>query len=158
MTNDKSLTTSSNCFPIISSVGNVGKIRLIRLMNIVRKINHELAIAGQITLDQLQEIADEGYKSVLNLRLPDEIGLLADEQEKTELLGLDYVNLPTKPEDINHQGTLQIYQTIAELPKPILIHCDNSIRSAAIVLLYIAIKQGITFENALEKIISLGLI
>ncbi|MFW9262061.1 beta-lactamase hydrolase domain-containing protein [Nostoc sp. CALU 546] len=127
-------------------------------MNIVRKINDELAIAGQITLDQLKQIADEGYKSVLNLRLPDETGLLVDEQEKTELLGLYYVNLPTKSEDINHQATLQIYQTIIELPKPILIHCDNSIRSAAIVLLYIAIKQGITFEKALEKIISLGLI
>ncbi|MHC0061682.1 beta-lactamase hydrolase domain-containing protein [Nostoc sp. UIC 10890] len=127
-------------------------------MNIVRKINDELAIAGQITLDQLKQIADEGYKSVLNLRLPDETGLLVDEQEKTELLGLYYVNLPTKSEDINNQDTLQIYQTIIELPKPILIHCDNSIRSAAIVLLYIAIKQGITFEKALEKIISLGLI
>ncbi|MEH2306046.1 beta-lactamase hydrolase domain-containing protein [Nostoc sp.] len=127
-------------------------------MNIVRKINDQLAIAGQITLDQLKQIADEGYKSVLNLRLPDETGLLADEQKKTEFLGLYYVNFPTKTEDINHQSMLQIYQTIAELPKPTLIHCDNSIRSAAIVLLYIAIKQGITFEKALQKVITLGLI
>ncbi|ODG97567.1 hypothetical protein A4S05_12765 [Nostoc sp. KVJ20] len=127
-------------------------------MNIVRKINDELAIAGQITLEQLKKIADEGYKSVLNLRLPDETGLLADEQDKTELLGLYYLNLPTKTDDINHQNTLKIYQTITELPKPILIHCDNSIRSAAIVLLYIAMKQGITFEKAIEKIINLGLI
>ncbi|MBC1299136.1 hypothetical protein GNF11_30380, partial [Nostoc sp. UCD122] len=125
-------------------------------MNIVRKINDQLAIAGQITLDQLKQIADEGYKSVLNLRLPDEAGLLADEQQKTEFLGLYYVNFPTKNEDINHQSMLQIYQAIAELPKPTLIHCDNSIRSAAIVLLYIAIKQGITFEKALQKVITLG--
>ncbi len=69
-----------------------------------------------------------------------------------------YVSFPTKPEDINHQGTLQIYKTITELPKPILIHCDNSIRSAAIALLYICIRQGITFEKALQKIITLGLI
>lgn len=131
---------------------------LIQLMNIVRKINDELAIAGQITLDQLQQIADEGYKSVLNLRLPDETGLLANEQEKTELLGLYYVNLQTKSEDINHQGMLQIYQTITELPKPTLIHCDNSIRSAAIVFLYIALKQGIGFEKALQKVINIGLI
>jgi uncharacterized protein (TIGR01244 family) len=127
-------------------------------MNIVRKINDQLAIAGQITPDQLKQIADEGYKSVLNLRLPDETGLLADEQEKTEFFGLYYVNFPTKTEDINHQGMPQIYQTIAELPKPTLIHCDNSIRSAAIVLLYIAIKQGVTFEKALQKVITLGLI
>ncbi|MEH1922866.1 MULTISPECIES: beta-lactamase hydrolase domain-containing protein [unclassified Nostoc] len=127
-------------------------------MNIVRKINDELAIAGQITLDQLQEIGDEGYRSVVNLRLPDETGLVANEQEKTELLGLYYVNFPTRPEDINHQSTLQIYQTITELPKPILIHCDNSIRSAAIALLYIALKQGMAFEKALQKVINIGLI
>ena len=131
---------------------------LIRLMNIIREINDELAIAGQIKLDQLQQIANGGYKSVLNLRLPDETGLLANEQEKTELLGLYYVNFPTKSEDINHQGMLQIYQVINKLPKPTLIHCDNSIRSAAIVFLYIALKQGISFEKALQKIINIGLI
>ncbi|MHC5766885.1 MAG: protein tyrosine phosphatase family protein [Nostoc sp.] len=127
-------------------------------MNIVRKINDELSIAGQITLNQLQQIADEGYKSVLNLRLANETGLLANEQEKTELLGLYYVNLQTQAENINHQGMSEIYQLITKLPKPTLIHCDNSIRSAAIVFLYIAIKQGIGFEKALQKVISLGLI
>jgi uncharacterized protein (TIGR01244 family) len=127
-------------------------------MNIVRKINDELAIAGQITLDQLKQITDEGYKSVLNLRLSDETGFLPNEQEKSELLGLYYLNLAFKTEDINYQNMLQIFKIIAELPKPILIHCDNSIRSATIVLLYIAMKQGIVFEKALEKVINLGLI
>lgn len=131
---------------------------LIRLMNIIREINDELAIAGQITLDQLKQIADEGYKSVLNLCLPDETGLLANEQEKTEFLGLYYLNFPIKSQDIHYQNMLQMYQIIIELPKPILIHCDNSIRSATIVLLYISIKQGITFEKALQKVITLGLI
>ncbi|MBC1239488.1 beta-lactamase hydrolase domain-containing protein [Nostoc sp. 2RC] len=127
-------------------------------MNIVRKINDELAIAGQITLVQLKQIADEGYKSVVNLRLPDETGLLANEKEKTELLGLYYLNLPFKAQDINDVVTLEIFQRIAELPKPMLIHCDNSIRSATIVLLYIALKQGIAFDKALQKVINLGLI
>lgn len=94
----------------------------------------------------------------MNLRLADETGILANEQEKTELLGLYYLNFPTKCEDINHQSTLQIYQTITELPKPTLIYCDNLIRSAAIVFLHIALQQGIGFEKALQKIINLGLI
>ncbi|MBN3962628.1 hypothetical protein [Nostoc sp. NMS8] len=68
------------------------------------------------------------------------------------------MSIPTRPEDINYQSTLQIYQTITELPKPILIHCDNSIRSAAITLLYIALKQGMAFEKALQKVINFGLI
>ncbi|MDZ8189952.1 MAG: sulfur transferase domain-containing protein [Nostoc sp. ChiSLP02] len=127
-------------------------------MNIVRKINAELAIAGQITLVQLQELADEGYKSVINLRLAEETGFLLDEKEKAELLQLYYINLPFKTENITYQNTLKIFQAIVELPKPTLIHCDNSIRSAIIVLLYIALKQGIQFEQALQKVIQLGLI
>ncbi|MBW4645613.1 MAG: hypothetical protein KME23_21940 [Goleter apudmare HA4340-LM2] len=127
-------------------------------MNTVRKINDQLAIAGQITLEQLQQIADEGYKSVLNLRSSDETGCLEYEQEKTEFLELRYINLPIKAEGINHQAVLLVSQAINELPKPILIHCDNSIRSAAIVLIYIATKQGITFDNALQQTINLGLL
>jgi len=124
----------------------------------VRKINNELAIAGQITLDQLEKLADEGYKSVLNLRSPDENSLLEHEQEKVQSLGLDYINFPTNLEEINHQAALNIFQIINQLSKPILIHCDDSIRSAAIVLLYIATKQGIDFEQALQQTINLGLI
>lgn len=124
----------------------------------VRKINDELAIAGQITSEQLKQLADDGYKSVLNLRSPDEQGLMENEQEKVEFFGLQYINFPTNIEEINHQSTLNIFQTINQLSKPTLIHCDDSIRSAAIVLLYIATKQGIAFEQALQQTINLGLI
>jgi len=127
-------------------------------MSTIRKINNELAIAGQITPEQFQQIADDGYKSVLNLRSSDENDLLDDEKDKVEFLGLFYVSLPIKAEEINHQAALQVFKIIAELPKPILIHCDNSTRSAAIVLLYIATKQGITFEKAFQQTIKLGLL
>ncbi|MBH8562912.1 hypothetical protein I8748_12090 [Nostoc sp. CENA67] len=127
-------------------------------MNIIREINDELAIAGQITPEQLQEIADDGYKSVLNLRLQNELGILDREQEKIELLGLKYINFPIQIEEINYQLASQVFQIITQLPKPTLIHCDNSMRSAAIVLLYISTKQGITFENAFQKTIKLGLV
>ncbi|BAY72082.1 beta-lactamase hydrolase domain-containing protein [Anabaena sp. FACHB-709] len=127
-------------------------------MDTVRKINNELAIAGQITPIQFQKITEDGYKSVLNLRSPDEKGLLDNEQDKLEFLGLRYINFPMKFEEINNLTTLQILQTINELPKPLLIHCDNSIRSSVLALLYVATKQGITFEKALELSSNLGLI
>ncbi|MBD2690891.1 beta-lactamase hydrolase domain-containing protein [Anabaena catenula] len=127
-------------------------------MNIVRKINQELAISGQITQYQLNQIAEEGYKSVLNLCFADEKCWWEDEQKNTEFLGLCYVNVPTKLESLNHQAALRVFQIIRELPKPMLIHCDISIRSAAIVLLYIATKQGIDFEQAWQQTIKLCLL
>ncbi len=81
----------------------------------------DLAIAGQITLDQLQQIADDDYKSVLNLHWQHKKSLLVNEKEKTEFLGLRYVNFPIKAKHINHQAMLWILKTITELPKQTLI-------------------------------------
>ncbi len=39
-------------------------------MKTISKINDELAIARQVTPEQLQQIAQSGFKSVLNLRSP----------------------------------------------------------------------------------------
>lgn len=128
------------------------------MRNIIRKINDELAISGQITLDQLAEIATEGYRTVVNLRLPDETGFVESEQSKTECLGLYYIHIPLKSAEINHQVALHLFEQIAAIPKPALIHCDNAIRSAAIVLMYIAAKQGIAFEKSFQQVNSLGLL
>ncbi|MEY3256806.1 MAG: hypothetical protein RLZZ29_1941 [Cyanobacteriota bacterium] len=127
-------------------------------INIVRKINQDLAISGQIRPDQLQQLADDGYKSVLNLCFADEPSFWHNEQEKSQLLGLSYVNLPTKIENLTHPSANQIFQIIKEIPKPLLIHCDNSKRSAAIVLLYISTKQGIAFDQVWQKTINLDLL
>jgi hypothetical protein len=66
---------------------------------------------------------------------------------------LYYVNLPTKIENLIHQTAKQVFQIIDELPKLLLIHCDNSKRSAAIVLLYFSTKQGIAFEQVWNKLL-----
>ncbi|MGM3307778.1 fused DSP-PTPase phosphatase/NAD kinase-like protein [Anabaena sp. WFMT] len=127
-------------------------------MNVVRKINQELTICGQITPEQLQTLADDGYKSILNLRFADEQNSWNNEQEKTELLGLCYVNFPIKIENFHHQYAIEVFHVISELPKPLLIHCDNSKRSVVIVLLYISTKQGIDFEQAWQQAINLDLL
>lgn len=120
-------------------------------MQPVRKINDELAIAGQITPDQLAQLAQEGYCSVLNLRLPNETGLLQEESQKVEYLSLDYINLPLKADNLSWDMVAPILQTLDILPKPVLIHCDNALRAAAIALLYIAVKQGVEWDRAIAQ-------
>lgn len=120
-------------------------------MQPVRKINDEMAIAGQITPDQLAQLAQEGYSSVLNLRLPNETGLLSEESQKVQYLSLNYVNLPLKADNLNWELTAPILQALDTLPKPVLIHCDNALRAAAIALLYIAVRQGIEWDRAIAQ-------
>jgi len=75
-------------------------------MEAIRKINDELTIAGQVTPEQLQQVAQEGFKSVLNPRSPDE-GFLSNEQQQAEALGLYYVNIPVNFEAINDEIAAQ---------------------------------------------------
>lgn len=126
-------------------------------METIRKINDDLAISGQITIEQLPQIAEDGFKSILNLRSTDEPGVLLDEESKAEQLGLDYTNLPFKVETVSDETIIRVLQQIHRLPKPVLVHCDNAIRAAAISLMYISTRQGATLEEAFSQANRLGL-
>lgn len=126
-------------------------------MNLTRKINNELTIAGQIPLESIQQLAEEGYKTILNLRSPDEPEFLTDEQKKVEHLGLCYVNIPTQVEVISLESITEILQQITVLPKPILLHCDTGMRAAAVAFMQVALKQGIAPERAFDQAIQFGL-
>jgi uncharacterized protein (TIGR01244 family) len=126
-------------------------------MDTVRQITTELAIAGQITLDEIQQLAEAGYRSVVNLRSPHEIGFLDAEQQKIECLGLSYINASIS-KDLNLDDMLFVIQKLNALPKPMLVHCDSGIRSSVIVLMQLAISQGIRAEDAFQRVVELGLL
>lgn len=126
-------------------------------MNPIKKINQELAIAGQISIEQLQQLADEGYRTILNLRSPDEIGFSKNEAQKTEYLGLRYLNIPTHGAVMNPEMVLVVLKQMADLPKPILLHCDTGMRAAAIAFMDIALKQGINPDQAFQQATQFGL-
>lgn len=126
-------------------------------MQTIRKINDELAIAGQVTSKQLQQIAQSEFKSVLNLRSPDEEGFLISEQQQAESLGLYYVNIPVKVSAINDEIANRVFKQINELPKPTLVHCSSATRAAAMVLMYIATRQGVSLKQAFKQAEQLGL-
>jgi uncharacterized protein (TIGR01244 family) len=121
------------------------------------QITDELAVAGQVTFDDLQRLVEQGYQSVVNLRLPNEIGLLNNEQQKAEYLGLCYINIPVQIKNLTLDDVHTVIQQLDILPKPMVVHCDSGIRSSIIVLLQIAIGQGMKAEDALQRVAKLGL-
>lgn len=126
-------------------------------METVRKINDELAIAGQLTCDDLKQIALEGFQSVLNLRSPTEEGFLTDEQPLAEVLGLAYMNAPLTADAIDDALANRVLQLIDYLPKPILIHCSSGMRAAAMALMHVATRQGMTLDRAFGQARRMGL-
>ncbi|HIK17598.1 MAG TPA: hypothetical protein IGS53_20215 [Leptolyngbyaceae cyanobacterium M33_DOE_097] len=127
-------------------------------MSTVRQITNEVAIAGQVTLDDLQQLLEAGYRTIVNLRSPYEPGFLEDEQAKVERLSLTYISMPIQAANLSCDNILPVIQQLLALPKPMLIHCDNGIRASVIVLMQIAIEQGINAEAAFQKVKELGLL
>ena len=121
-------------------------------MENVKKINQNLAVATeQLTTQQLQQAANEGYRSILNLRSSEEEGFLEDEGEQAKAAGLNYVNVSVKPDNINEDLADRVLQQIDSLPKPLLAHCKSGLRSGAFSLMYLAIKEGMSAEEAMDK-------
>jgi uncharacterized protein (TIGR01244 family) len=124
---------------------------------IIRKINNDLAIAGQVTSTQLQQIALEGYRSVVNLRSPDETDFPNTEQQEVESLGLEYFNIPVRLEGIDRNVALQVLEQIDASAKPALVHCHRATIAAAMALIHVAVHQGISLEQAFQQAAGLGL-
>ncbi|MEH1968741.1 beta-lactamase hydrolase domain-containing protein [Nostoc sp.] len=126
-------------------------------MSNTKKVSDDLSTAGQLTSEELKQAAQEGFKSVLNLRSPDEAGFVSDEQQQAEAVGLQYANVPLKPSEPNQELTKLAIQEIENLPKPILIHCAAGARAGGIALIANAISEGLTYEKISQKAQELGL-
>ncbi|MBV6623004.1 MAG: protein tyrosine phosphatase family protein [Rivularia sp. (in: Bacteria)] len=125
-------------------------------MENIKKINNDIAVSGQVTTQQLQQAAFAGFKSVLNLRAPDENSLMKDEQKQVENAGLNYTNIPVKVEKIDDELIDQILEKIDQLPKPLLIHCASGMRAGAMALMNIAIHEEMTTQEAFQTAQKLG--
>lgn len=122
------------------------------LMNDTIQLSDQLTVATtQLNPEQLQALAGAGYRSVLNLRSPSEPGFSTEEQQQVEAAGLQYLNIPVDPAQITDPLTDKILTQMEQLAKPILLHCSSGIRSGAMALIYVAIQQGMSVDQAMAK-------
>ena len=120
------------------------------------KLSEDVTVAGQVTGEDVRQVAREGFRSVLNLRAPEEEGVLSDEQEQSESAGLTYVNIPVRKQEINDAAATRILAAIDDLPKPALVHCGTGMRAGAMAFMHRATRQGLSAEEAMTRAHRLG--
>lgn len=125
--------------------------------NEFKPVSDSLSITGQVTPEQLQQAAQQGFKSVLNLRSANEAGVLSDEQQKAEAAGLEYANVPLNSSEATTQGIANALQQLENLSKPVLVHCGAAQRAGGIALIATALDEGLTIDQITEKANELGL-
>jgi uncharacterized protein (TIGR01244 family) len=121
-------------------------------------IDERVATGGQPTDAAFAKLAENGYRSVLNLRTASEGVDLKHEQEVVEKAGMRYVSVPfvssaPKPEQVD-----EFIKAVKDKNnQPMLIHCGSANRVGALWMIYRVVDQGWPEEKALEEATKIGL-
>ncbi len=108
---------------------------------------------GQPTPGDLARLADDGVRTVINLRAPDE-AVEFDEAAEAARLGLRYVTIPIADAgDLERARVVEFGRELdaAREAGGVLIHCASSNRVGAMVALDEAINRGGPLDAALER-------
>ena len=121
------------------------------------QVNPQFCTGGQPRIEHFEKLKADGVKAVLNLRQPTEHR--ADEEQATVAkAGLKYFNIPvvyTSPTDAHVDEFLRITDDPAN--RPMFIHCTAAIRVGAFWMIRRVLRDGMTFEAALEEAAKVGL-
>jgi protein tyrosine phosphatase (PTP) superfamily phosphohydrolase (DUF442 family) len=118
-----------------------------------KQVSDLLACAGQPREGQLQSIADDGYKVVINLGLADSKYALADEAASVAKLGLTYHHLPIIFDDPQLSELIDFIRLMNEYShQKTLVHCAANYRASAFTGLYL-FSADILNQNEMQDFI-----
>lgn len=111
------------------------------------------------TAGRVEELAREGFRSVVNLRAPGEQGEILSPSEEGEIArrhGLEYVRIPVTPQDMNEATAERFKREVSRLPSPVAIHCASGKRAGLFTFLHVARTEGLSGEEAVAKAEAMG--
>ena len=124
------------------------------------KVSDEITTAGQPSKEGIKKLPQEGFKSVVNLCASGEEDQPLSPEKEGKLvreLGMKYLNIPiSTQEGIKPEQVDRFRKEIEFLPAPVFVHCSKGKRAGAFTMMYMAIKEGMTGEEAIQKAMSLG--
>ena len=118
------------------------------------KISERVTVGPQPDEARLQQLARDGFKTVVNLRKPaEEDQPLPPELEglKVRELGMNYLHIPVASNDMHVDQLDRFSEQLHTLPGPAYVHCRGGKRAAIFALLDTAEKEGWTSEETFRR-------
>jgi uncharacterized protein (TIGR01244 family) len=122
---------------------------------------HTLAnvfVGSQPAADDIKHAKDGGIKTIVNLRMPDEVKEF-DEPALVKSFGMQYASFPfSSPDDLT-DATIDGARGVLNdaNAKPIFMHCHSGNRAGAIWLAWRALDGGLEWDKAIEEAHTVGL-
>lgn len=123
------------------------------------KINDQVSVGPQPSEDELQKLGQQGFKSVVNFRTEGEEEQPLSPQaegEKVKAAGMDYLHIPVSMKAMGPELVDQFREKFPDLPKPVFGHCKSGKRAGAMVMMNMAVEQGMTGDQTLQKAKEMG--
>lgn len=108
----------------------------------------QIATAGAPGEAGIQELAEKGFKTIIDLRTEAE-GILAEKQAVEET-GMRYINIPVTSAGINDEQLATFTSEIEQAAIPVLLHCASGNRAGAMWTAY-RLSKGIAPDIAFEE-------
>jgi len=117
----------------------------------------DIATAGQPAESAWLALAEAGYRTVVDLRAPDEPRGY-DEPEAVRAAGLEYVPLPVTQATLTDDA-FDAFRAIVRDParRPVVVHCATSNRVGALLLPYFALDEHRTLAESFRLAQTAGL-
>jgi len=112
--------------------------------------------AGQPTGEQIQLLAEEGYRTVIDLRPPGEPRGF-DEPDAAKQSGLAYINIPVTPATLDQATIDRFFNALRKAERPVLLHCSNSNRVGGLLYAWLVLEGKESPAKALGKARAAGL-
>ncbi|MDQ3418669.1 MAG: sulfur transferase domain-containing protein [Acidobacteriota bacterium] len=122
------------------------------------QVTPDFCTGAQPRPEHFAMLKSRGVKTVLNLRVPEE-HRAEEEEAAVEAAGLKYINLPVayrSPTDADVDAFLELTDDPAN--RPMFVHCTAGIRVGAFWLIRRVVRDGMTWDAALEEARTVGLV
>jgi uncharacterized protein (TIGR01244 family) len=124
----------------------------------LRAITNHISIGGQPDENDLQELQNKGFRTIVNLRDESEKEYRASEEREVEGRGLNYSSIPISPALLDDMAMQRFSNAIdAEDAPPVYVHCAGGGRAGILTLIYLAVENGWSLLQAEETGKELGI-
>jgi uncharacterized protein (TIGR01244 family) len=123
------------------------------------KVDAVIACGGATEVSALDGLKQDGFKTVINLRMASEQGAHIDENKaKAASLGLNYVHIPFSGSTPDPKAVDQFLATIADKTnQPVFVHCASASRVGAMWMVKRTLQDGWPVEKAADEAKMIGL-
>ncbi|MBB6488451.1 bifunctional sulfur transferase/dioxygenase Blh [Rhizobium lusitanum] len=117
------------------------------------KISEKLSVSHQPSVEDIQVLAGEGFKTLINNRPDREENTQSGtqvESKEANRLGLSYVFIPVTPDTITEADVRAFQKVVLDSKGPVFAHCKTGTRSLSLYLIGEVLDGRMSADEAVE--------